>query len=370
MDERIETNNTEKEKQSNFIDKLNKIDANIDKAIPRYIRINKDIIKSVMYWGFNMTFQLVASWLFVLMLFGKPENINVKQVVICTCLGLCISLVFALLMPSLTKNKLIYKGFKSFFATKSGYCNMKNHLFKHMWIGTGIGIVIILLYRFIFIKDMTITADNYESIGQFLLNDFTSGNEALGNLIYIIGIYIILLMLVWMFIGTNGKSPLVNYDINKAFFQINHNKNLEDAYINKDEFSNEILNQRNLLYNLTFNLFSHSKYNYNEIITHIIGFWEEIDISNLSEQKKRSILFTVFMDPRFLLKSYVYIDTTSLCEDINKVNICQEGKIIETLNIKYTKNNIILVNANGEEGSIITFCDNAMKKDENLEREV
>ena len=91
---------------------------NIKTLIPSYFTRNREIIKSILYWGFNMTFQLVASWLFVLMLFGKPENINVKQVVICTCLGLCISLVFALLMPSLTKNKLIYKGFKSFFATK------------------------------------------------------------------------------------------------------------------------------------------------------------------------------------------------------------------------------------------------------------
>lgn len=370
MDERIETNNTEKEKQSNFIEKLNKIDANIDKVIPRYIRVNKDIIKSVMYWGFNMTWQILMSLVLVGAIIVGIKEIQIENLILYLFIGFFLSIVLGLIAPKIVKNKYIYKGFKSFFASKSGEYNMKNHLFKYTVIFTGLLSIIFLIFR----QDIVVASADYAAWGEFVLGR---------NLDYYTCLTIVIMYAVGVpFTGIFCYKIYNNThcEINKAMYKLRHNQALENEYIDKSQFTEKEINERICIYKITEWAITHAKDAFNqtslfqESSQAIIGVLDEkLDYSKLNDSLKRCIVFLFFMTANNILVPDAYIDTFSLIENPNQIYLCKEGKRVDAIQIKYSQDKITFTYEDGKGHSTISNRPNENTQDTNLaekEREV
>lgn len=362
MDERIETNNTEKEKQSNFIDKLNKIDANIDKAIPRYIRINKDIIKSVMYWGFNMTWQILISLVLVGIIIVGMKGIQIENLILYFLIGFFLSIVLGVIAPKIVKNKYIYKVFKSFFASKSGKYNMKNHLFKYTVIFTGLLSIIFLIFR----HDIVVASVDYAAWGEFVLGRNLDPNSSLNIVImYAVGVPVTGIFCYKIYNNTHRE-------INKAMYELRHNQALEEEYIDESQLTEKEINDRTYIYKITEWAITHAKDAFNqtslfqESSQAIIGVLDEkLDYSKLNDSLKRCMVFLFFMTANNILVPDVYIDTFSLIENPNQIYLCKEGKRVDTIQIEYNKDKITFTHKDGKVNS--TISNTPKPQDANLE---
>ena len=368
MDERIETNNTKKE--SNFIDKLNKIDANIGKAVPRYIRVNKDIIKSVMYWGFNMTWQILISLVLIGAIIVGIKEIQIENLILYLFIGFFLSIVLGLIAPKIVKNKYIYKGFKSFFASKSGKYNMKNHLLKYTLIFTILLSIIFLIFR----HDIVVTSADYAAWGEFILGRNLDPNSSLTIVImYAVGVPVTGIFCYKIYNNTHRE-------INKAMYELRHNQTLEDEYIDKSQLTEKEINDRTYIYKITEWAITHAKDAFNqtslfqESSQAMIGVLDEkLDYSKLNDSLKRCIVFLFFMTANNILVPDAYIDTFSLIENPNQIYLCKEGKRVDAIQIEYNKDKITFTSGDGKCHCTISNAPNENTQNANLaekEREV
>ena len=361
-DNKKEMTNVIKEDNQNWYEKIENIKDNIRKAIPQYIRRNKNIIKSIMYWGFNITWQILISLVLIGAIIVGIKEIQIENLILYLFIGFFLSIVLGLIAPKIVKNKYIYKGFKSFFVSKSGVYDMKTHLLKYTFIFTGLLSIIFLIYR----QDIVVTSADYATWGEFILGRNLDYYTCLTIVImYAVGVPVTGIFCYKIYNNTHRE-------INKAMYELRHNQALEEEYIDESQLTEKEINDRTYIYKITEWAITHVKDAFNqtslfqESSQAIIGVLDEkLDYSKLNDSLKRCMVFLFFMTANNILVPDAYIDTFSLIENPNQIYLCKEGKRVDTIQIEYNKDKITFTYEDGKVNS--TISNTPKPQDANLE---